>query len=68
MTVLREAGEPLPIRVIAVRMLAMKGVTLPDPKTRKAVRMRIRIMFAGLDRRGLTVRVGEGRDAKRALR
>ena len=68
MTVLREAGEPLPIRVIAVRMLAMKGVLLPDPKTRKAVRTRIRIMFAGLDRRGLTVRVGEGRDAKRALR
>jgi hypothetical protein len=65
--VLRETCEPLPIRVIAVRMLAMKGVILPGPTLRHEVRKRVRIMFANLDRRGVTARVGDGREAKRAI-
>jgi len=67
LAVLREAGEPLPVGVIAVRMLALKGVTLPDPATRLAVRRRIRVMFHSLDRRGVTMLVGKGRDSKRAI-
>jgi hypothetical protein len=68
LAVLREAGEPLPIRVIAVRMLAMKGVTLPGPTLRNDVRKRLRIAFAAMDKRGMTVRVGDGLRAQRALR
>jgi len=67
LAVLREAGEPLPIRVIAVRVLAAKGITLPEPAIRKRVRMRLRTMFVALDKRGVTVRVGEGNAARRGL-
>lgn len=66
-TILREAGEPLPIRVIAARALATKGVTLPDRKTWRSVRVQLQKMFWRLDRRGLTVLVGEGIGAKRAI-
>jgi hypothetical protein len=65
--VLRQAGEPLPIRVIAVRMLASKGIALPDPTTRGWLRKRLRIAFAASDRRGVTVRIGQGHGARRAL-
>jgi hypothetical protein len=65
--VLRQAREPLPIRVIAVRMLAAKGIALPDPAMRGYLRKRLRIAFAAMDRRGVTVRIGEGHGAKRAL-
>jgi hypothetical protein len=67
LSVLREAGEPLPVRVIVVRMLAMKGIPLPDRHTRHEVRRRVRIMFCALDKRGVTVRVGEGRESRRGL-
>jgi hypothetical protein len=65
--VLRRAGEPLPIRVIAVRMLAAKGIALPDPATRRHLRKRLRIGFTAMDRRGVTVRVGDGCEARRTL-
>jgi len=67
LAVLREAGEPLPVRVIAVRMLTAKGITLPDPATRKAVRKRIRIAFCALDKRGITVKVGAGKQTRRGI-
>ena len=66
-TVLREAGEPLPIRIIAVRMLAAKGIPLPDPRTRHLLRKRLRLVFIKLDKRGVTVRVGEGMETRRGL-
>ena len=67
LAVLREAGEPLPIRVITVRMLAKKGIILPDPAMRFAVRKRVRVAFCALDRRGVTVVIGGGREAVRWL-
>lgn len=66
-TILREAGEPLPIRVIAARALATKGVALPDRKAWKGIRVQLQKLFWRLDRRGLTVLVGEGSRTKRAL-
>lgn len=65
--ILREAGEPLSIAVIAVRALAQKGHTLPGPTLRKRTRHKIRNALIGLDKRRVTVRVGEGREAKRGL-
>jgi hypothetical protein len=65
--VLREAGEPLPIRVIAVRALAIKGIDFPDAKARHLTRKRLRAVFLALDKRGVTVRVGEGMEARRGL-
>ena len=65
--VLREAGEPLPVRVIAVRALAMKGIALPDPRLRHLTRKRLRTIFGALDRRGVTVRLGDGMEARRGL-
>jgi hypothetical protein len=55
--------EPPPIRVIAVRMLAATGIALPNSEVRK----RLRIAFAAMDRRGVTVRVGEKGASKRSL-
>jgi hypothetical protein len=68
LTVLREAGEPLAIPVIAVRVLAMKGVPLPDARAQRRTRQRLQAMFLRLERRGLTVRVGNGNGARRGLR
>ena len=67
MDVLRVAEGPLPIRVIAVRALAMKGIPLPDPTLRRRTRHRLRIILAAWDRRGITVRVGDGNGALRGL-
>jgi hypothetical protein len=67
LTVLREAGEPLSIQGIVVRMLAMKGITLPDPTLQKDVRKRLRIAFAAMDKRGVTVRVEDGRESRRVM-
>lgn len=67
MDVLREAEEPLPIRVIAVRMLAAKGIILPDPHMRHLLRKRLRMVFIALDKRGVTVRIGKGMGTRRGL-
>jgi len=67
MAILREEGAPLPIGVIAVRALATKGITLPDPRARLLVRHALRGMFAKWDRRGLTVRVGRGSGCRRGI-
>ncbi len=65
--VLREEGAALPIRVIAVRVLAIKGHLLPEPRLRRTVRHRLRQMFVALDKRGVTVKVGDGNEAARAI-
>jgi hypothetical protein len=65
--VLREAGEPLPVAVIAVRALARKGIALPDPTLRRRTRHRLRQMFAVLGKRGVTVRVGSGKGSRRGI-
>ncbi len=65
--VLREEGGPLPIRVIAVRVLALKGIRLPDRATMRRMRHRLRNAFGRLDRRRVTMRIGEGSNAERTL-
>jgi len=67
LTVLREEGEPLPVRVLVVQMLAMKGLTLPDPRTRHEAHKRIRIMLSSLEKRWVVRRIGKGRKAKWCL-
>lgn len=54
MDVRRGADGPLPIRVIAVRVLAMKGIPLPGTTLRRRTRHRLRIILAAFDRRGVT--------------
>lgn len=66
--ILREAGEPLPVATIAVRALARKGVTLPDPTLRRRTRQQVRAALIGLDKRGVTVRIGEGKASRRGLK
>jgi hypothetical protein len=52
MDVLRGADRPLPIRTIAARVLAMKGIPLPDPTLRRRTRHRLRcILGRSLDLR-----------------
>jgi hypothetical protein len=67
LAVLREAGEPLPIRTIAARVLAMKGVALAEPAVRRRTRAKLRNAFIALDKRGVTVRIGDGNESRRAL-
>lgn len=65
--VLRAVGEPLPVREIAVRALARKGVTLPGPTLRKYVRGKVRAALIGMDNRGVTRKAGSGNGARRGL-
>jgi len=67
MDVLREAGEPLAVGVIAVRALARKGCDLPGPTLRKQVRGKVRECLGKLERRGVVRTVGSGRGTKRGL-
>jgi hypothetical protein len=56
--VLREAGEPLGVTEIAVRVLAAKGLPLPSPRIRKMTRARRRAVFAALGSAGWCERSG----------
>jgi hypothetical protein len=67
MDIMRAAGEPLAVREIAVRALAMKGVTLPDRRAMKLTRLRLQQTFCAMAQRGLVGRVGSGKAAKRVL-
>jgi hypothetical protein len=52
--IMREEGHPLPVVVITCRMLAAKGVTLPDRRTFKRTKNRLHNALLALDRRGVT--------------
>jgi hypothetical protein len=56
--VLREAGEPLPLREIALRALAAKGIALPDARLRKNTRHRLSTTLAVFHGRGVVEKVG----------
>jgi len=56
--ILRTAGEPLPLREIALRALATKGVALPDYRLRKVTRQRLGTALVNLASRGLVEKVG----------
>jgi hypothetical protein len=68
LAVLREAGGALPIRVIAVRALAAKGCHTPDRRIYRMTRVRLQQLFLRLDGRGITVKVGRGRETRRGLK
>jgi hypothetical protein len=67
MNIMRAAGEPLATREIAVRDLAMRGVTLPDRRAMKLTRLRLQQMFCDWQAKGWVVRSGRGKTGKRAL-
>lgn len=67
LTVLREAGEPLAVSVIARRVLQAKGIDLPLIWQQRMTRARIRVFFCVAGKRGLVRMVGEGNKAKREL-
>lgn len=56
---LREAGEPLPIRVIGSRALAAKGCRTPDRRVYEMTRLRLQQLFIRLDGRDYD-EAGEG--------
>jgi hypothetical protein len=49
LAVMREAGEPLPVAVIVRKMLAAKGVDLPDRRTFKLAKNRLHNALLPLD-------------------
>lgn len=67
LAILRDAGQPLSTREIAVRALATKGVTLPDRRALKLTRLRVCQACIRFQERGITGRVGSGNRGKRVL-
>ena len=67
LAIMRDAGEPLPTRVIAARALAMKGVLEPTPQVRDLTRLRLQQTFVKWNRRGMIVTVGVGNAGRRML-
>jgi hypothetical protein len=62
--VLREAGEPLPMRTIAIRMLALKGLDMPEKAIRKRTFYRASTTLSVLHGQGRVVMTGNKRDAR----
>lgn len=67
LAIMREEGKPLPVAVIVRRMLAAKGMTLPDRGTFKLTKNRLHNVLLALDKRGVTVKVGAGKATRRGL-
>lgn len=67
LTILREAKEPIPTRIIAARALAMKGIPFPDPHIVRVTRRRLQQTFVKWQRRGMIVTCGEGNERRRRL-
>ncbi len=65
--VMREAGEPLSVSVIAVRVLAAKGIDLPTPTIRKMTKSRLRAALLAFGKRGVVRTVGAGDERKKEL-
>jgi len=65
--VMREAGEPLAISALAVRVLASKGIELPSPAIRKMAKSRLRAALLALSKRGVVRTVGVGDERKKEL-
>jgi hypothetical protein len=65
---LREAGEPLAVSVIARRVLQAKGIELPTIHVQRMTRARVRTYFSVLGKRGVVQTFGTGNKAKRGLK
>jgi hypothetical protein len=66
--ILRQSGEPLPIRVIAARALARKDCHAPTRRIFKMTRVRLQQLFGRLEKKGITYSVGTGSATKRGLK
>ncbi len=67
LAMLRNAGRPLAVADIAVRLLAAKGITHPDWRATKRTREQVQQSFARLRRRGVIRNIGDGPRALRQL-
>jgi hypothetical protein len=67
LAIMREAGEPLGVREIAVRALASKGITLPDRRAMKLTRLRLHQAFIRFRERGILRTIGSGNAGKQEL-
>lgn len=67
LAIMREAGDPLGVREIAMRALAIKGVTLPDRHAMKRTRLRLHQAFMRFRERGLTRTTGSGKARRQEL-
>jgi len=65
--VLRDAGEPLPMRTIAIRMLALKGLDMPEKAIRERTFYRASTTLSVLHGQGRVVMTGNKRDARWGL-
>lgn len=65
--IMREAGEPLSVKEIVIRALAVKGIRYPDKHAIKLSRKRLSQVMAGWGKRGVVRAVGEGKAGKREL-
>jgi hypothetical protein len=67
LAIMREEGRPLPVAVIVRRLLAAKGISLPDRRTFKLTKNRLHNTLIALDKRGVTMKVGRGSATRRGL-
>jgi hypothetical protein len=67
LAILREADEPLPIRVVVVRALKAKGIAWPEPALRRRTRTKLREIFGKLRQRGVLEVVGSGNATRHRL-
>ena len=67
MAIMREAGEPLATRTIAVRALAAKGIALPTRTDMKRARQGLQQIMWAWSKRGLVRSIGDGRRTLRVL-
>jgi hypothetical protein len=67
MTIMRRANRPMGTLDIAMRALALKGVTQPGPGLRKLIRTRMVQTLGKWAKRGLVVRVGRGKATRSVL-
>jgi hypothetical protein len=64
---LRRAGRPMAMGEMVRGCLAVKGLRFPDRQRRSATERHLQNAFARFEARGLTKRVGRGRQTLRAL-
>jgi hypothetical protein len=68
LAILREVGDPLPIRVIAAQALARKDCHAPTRRIFKMTRVRLQQLFGQLEKKGITSTAwGRGGGTRRGL-
>lgn len=67
MQIMREAGEPMRVRDIAIRALAMKGIHYPDRVAMRRARKGLQHFFIAAAKRGTVRTIGWGKETRREL-